>query len=209
MTDVQFANSASDIAAPESTSLWARLKSGTRTVHEGLDSRIMSATPFANRERYGLFVLVQHDFHSLVSPLFQSAELGKVLPDLAGRDRLEKVREDLQDLGVDVPPAETFSPGYILDVPTAFGWLYAAEGSNLGAAFLFKAAEKLGLSEDFGARHLAGAPEGRARHWKSFTTALDALQLGPEAETRAIAGANDAFARVRSFVEQRFFVTAN
>ena len=33
------------------------------------------------------------------------------------------------------------------DIPTALGWLYVAEGSNLGAAFLIKEAEKLGLSE--------------------------------------------------------------
>jgi protein TonB len=56
------------------------------------------------------------------------------------------------------------------------GWLYVAEGSNLGAAFLLKEAVKLNLSGSFGARHLAGAPEGRGLHWRTFTAALDSSQ---------------------------------
>ena len=205
MTDMPFAATADKTSASDTQGLWARLKSGTRTVHESLDNRIMSAQPFADLDRYGALVLVHHDFHSLVSPLFQDEALARVLPDLSDRDRLDKVREDLNDLGIAVPPVQTHAADENLDIATAVGWLYAAEGSNLGAAFLFKAAEKLGLSENYGARHLAGAPEGRARHWKSFTTALDALDLGPEGEQQAIAGANAAFARVRESVEQRFF----
>jgi heme oxygenase len=190
--------------ADGSDGLWPRLKSGTRAVHEGLDSRIMSARPFENLDRYGVFALVQHDFHVLVSPLYQNVELGRLLPDLASRDRLARIEQDLRDLNIAVPERAGRSD-YLLDVPTALGWLYVAEGSNLGAAFLSKAAEKIGLSENFGARHLAGAPEGRARHWKAFTTALDALDLGAEQEAAVISGANDAFAKVRSFVERRFF----
>ncbi len=62
------------------------------------------------------------------------------------------------------------------------GWLYVVEGSNLGAAFLLKDAAKLGLGEEFGARHLAGAPEGRGLHWRTFTAALDEIELTEEEE---------------------------
>jgi heme oxygenase len=86
--------------------------------------------------------------------------------------------------------------------PEALGWLYVAEGSNLGAAFLLKEAAKLGLSESFGARHLADAPEGRGLHWRRFTAALDAVALSASEEARAIASANDAFARVRALVDR-------
>ena len=44
-----------------------------------------------------------------------------------------------------------------------------SEGSTLGAAFLFKEAQKhLGFSETFAARNLAAYPEGRAKVWKRF-----------------------------------------
>lgn len=90
------------------------------------------------------------------------------------------------------------------DLPTALGWLYVAEGSNLGAAFLLKEAAKLGLSEAFGARHLAAAPEGRGLQWRTFTAALDALELSDDEEGRVVAGAEAAFRRVRGLVKDAF-----
>ena len=87
---------------------------------------------------------------------------------------------------------------------TALGWLYVAEGSNLGAAFLLKEAIKLGLNDGFGVRHLAAAPEGRGLHWKTFTAALDTVALTPEEEQRVVAGAKAAFARVQHAVDYSF-----
>lgn len=192
-------------AAPES--LWTRLKAGTRGTHGRLDSRIMEGKPFDSVERYGLFVLMQHDFHQRVSPLYQHEDLAPLLPDLHMRDRLLRIEQDLGDLGLPVP-AEPAAVIEDIDIPTALGWLYVAEGSNLGAAFLLKSAQKLGLSEEHGARHLGGAPEGRGLHWKKFTAALDAIALSPEQEERVIAGANAAFATVLTLVEDRFFLHA-
>jgi heme oxygenase len=77
-----------------------------------------------------------------------------------------------------------------------------AEGSNLGAAFLLKAAQGLKLSETFGARHLAAAPEGRGLHWKTFTAALDGVSLSGSEEERVMTGAHAAFARVQGQVNE-------
>ncbi len=179
-----------------------RLKAATQEAHEQLDQRIMAAEPFASRERYGLFVKVQHQFHHDIDALYGSAVLDNLLPDLAGRRRLPLIVRDLADLGLQLPtPDGSAAFGSAIDVPTAFGWLYVAEGSNLGAAFLLKDVAKLGLAETFGARHLAGAPEGRGLHWRTFTAALDAHELSEEEEQRVIAGAVAAFARVRGLVE--------
>ncbi|MBM7329458.1 biliverdin-producing heme oxygenase, partial [Agrobacterium sp. S2] len=89
------------------------------------------------------------------------------------------------------------------DLPEAMGWLYVVEGSNLGAAFLLKDAAKLGLDEEFGARHLAGAPEGRGLHWRTFTAALDEISLTVEEEERVVAGAEEAFRAVHAYAQQR------
>ncbi len=76
-----------------------------------------------------------------------------------------------------------------------------AEGSNLGAAFLLKEASSSICPKRFGARHLAGAPEGRGLHWRTFTAALDAVTLSPAEEDRVVAGAVTAFTRVQTLVE--------
>lgn len=179
-----------------------RLKAATTEAHERLDQRIMAAAPFANRERYALFVQVQHQFHRDIDALYDNAVLDALLPDLQGRRRLPLIVNDLQDLGQDAPVSDAPPVfGGKIDIPTALGWLYVAEGSNLGAAFLLKEAAKLDLTESFGARHLAAAPEGRGLHWRTFTAALDASQLTDDEEQRVIAGGTAAFVRVRGLVE--------
>ncbi|MBO9708792.1 MAG: biliverdin-producing heme oxygenase [Caulobacter sp.] len=183
-----------------------RLKASTRSTHEQLDSRIMAAEPFRDRERYGRFLWVQYLFHRGLAPLYANPRLVALVPDLPGRRRLDQLTRDMLDLGQPLPAVDSaplFSDK-AADLPTALGWLYVAEGSNLGAAFLFKAAAGLGLDETFGARHLAGHPDGRARHWRQFTDALDALPFDDAQEQRAIDGATAAFRRVRELVDDAF-----
>ena len=180
-----------------------RLKAATQTTHERLDRRIMSAEPFANRERYAGFLNVQHEFHRVIDIFYTRRDLLALIPDLAARRRLDLIRQDIADLGGTAPTLGD-EDRCLVDGPDALGWLYVAEGSNLGAAFLLKEAAKLGLSESFGARHLAAAPEGRGLHWKTFTAALDAVELKPEEEARAVAGAKQAFALVQNLVERAF-----
>ena len=190
------------LAAP----LSKRLKAATSDAHDRLDTRIMAAAPFASRANYGHFLAVQYAFHHDLVPLYGDAALAALLPDLAERNRLGKIGDDLADLAV-VPPVTGTTPPFAagaVDRSTALGWLYVAEGSNLGAAFLYKAAAVLGLDGDFGARHLAGHPDGRARHWRAFTEMLDGLHLGAEDETRVIEGGRSAFVRVHELVDRYF-----
>jgi len=190
------------LAAP----LSKRLKAATGDTHERLDTRIMAAAPFASRANYGRFLAVQYAFHRDLTPLYEDAALAALLPDLAARNRIGKVGDDLADLDLPQPAADA-GPRFVagaIDRSTALGWLYVAEGSNLGAAFLYKAAAALGLDGDFGARHLAGHPDGRALHWREFTGALDGLDLGAEEERRVIDGARDAFIRVHTLVDRHF-----
>lgn len=179
----------------------AQLRAATHDAHDALDERIMAGKPFADVTRYGAFLQVQYQFHCDIDALYDNRELGCVLPNLQGRRRLDLIAQDLTDLGVARPVQAAPVFDSEADIPTALGWLYAAEGSNLGAAFLLKDAGKLGFSESFGARHLAAAPEGRGKQWKTFTAALDALELDAAEEQRVIAGGREAFIRVRELVE--------
>jgi len=196
-----------DIEAPLEASRAKRLRTATNERHDRLDHSIMDASPFANRARYGLFVKVQHQFHREIDALYFNPVLDRLLPDLTGRRRFILIEQDLRDLEIDTPVARSapaFSNTADVDLPVALGWLYVAEGSNLGAAFLLKEAVKLGLSENFGARHLAAAPEGRGLHWKTFTAALDNIDLNDAEDSRVIDGARAAFACVQTWVDRVF-----
>ncbi len=181
------------------------LKERTQATHQRLDQVIMTGDPFASRDRYALFLAVQHQFHRDIDALYDNPALGALLPDLEGRRRFARIEQDLADLGMAASVPQTLPAfGPDADLPTALGWLYVAEGSSLGAAFLLKMAARLGLSEAFGARHLAGAPEGRGLRWRTFTAALDAVSLGGAEQERMVAGAQDAFRRVHDLVRQMF-----
>ena len=192
--------------APVEAGRAKRLKAATSETHDRLDRRIMAGDPFAALDNYGRFLMVQYQFHREIEALYGDARLAALVPDLAARRRFDQIGQDIADLKQGLPETvepPLFSPTSI-DVPTALGWLYVAEGSNLGAAFLFKMARALGLDENHGARHLAGHPEGRAQHWRSFTAALDLVSLDEGEEKRVIDGANAAFRRVHALVEQAY-----
>lgn len=182
-----------------------RLKAATRQAHEELDGFIMSAKPFESRENFGKFVQTQYLFHADIDAFFGNGQLGELLPDLRGRRRLDYIKQDLADLAIPTPESTTIrftENDASFDLAEALGWLYVVEGSNLGAAFLLKDAAKLGLDENFGARHLAGAPEGRGLHWRTFVAALDSIELSADEEARAIAGAEAAFRAVHAYARQ-------
>jgi heme oxygenase (biliverdin-IX-beta and delta-forming) len=194
---------AAPIALPESRA--KRLKAATHATHDRLDLKVMDAAPFATREGYARFLRMQWAFHAEIAGLYGDARLQVLLPGLAGRQRLALIGVDLADLGQALPEqAEPprFPVGAGVSLPEALGWLYVAEGSNIGAALLRKEAAKLGMSDDLGARHLAPGPGGPAAHWRDFTGALDAVALGEPQEERVLAGAQEAFARVHLLVDR-------
>lgn len=181
-----------------------RLRKETHSTHDRLDQSIMAASPFATLQGYGRFACVQWAFHREIDALYDDAGLAALLPGLAERRRLDLIAADLADLGLALPAPDAtplFAPGAAFERARALGWLYVAEGSNLGAALLRKEAAKLGLSDRHGARHLAPAAEGPAPHWRQFTAALDGASLAEAEQDLAITGGREAFARVQALVE--------
>lgn len=181
-----------------------RLKAATRDSHGALDKRIMAGDIFADRRNFARFLRVQYRFHRSIDALYASPALDALLPDLAERRRLQQVRCDLQDLEQALPGEDIAALRDDLPLPTALGWLYVAEGSNLGGTVLYKMAAALGLDRSFGARHLAAHPDGAARHWREFTAALDAVVLSPAQEQEVIDAADAAFRSVHGHVELEF-----
>ncbi|WP_187969260.1 biliverdin-producing heme oxygenase [Aquibium microcysteis] len=194
-------------AGDQGTARARLLRAATGQSHSRLDQAITDKQPFRNVERYGRLLLMQHAFHRSIEPLYDDARLNVLLPGLRERRRLPMILLDMADLRVRQPDGGQYpavANAAPADVATALGWLYVAEGSNLGAAVLLKEAAKLGLSERFGARHLADTADGRGRHWRIFTTALDAVHLTDGEEALVIAGAQAAFERVHGLVMDMF-----
>lgn len=180
------------------------LKEGTTSTHDSLDQRIMRADPFGDIERYKQFLKVQYSFHWLTAGLFGKQDVEQWIPQLSECCRLEQVTKDCLDLGVEQSELDALTESLQqleTDNAAALGWLYTIEGSNIGAAFLFKFAKKLGLDETRGASHLAGSPEGRGRHWRNFKECLDSIPLNDQEREQAQSAATAAFTFVRERVE--------
>ena len=191
------------MSAPLPQTRSQRLKAATTDLHDRLDARIMALDPFAAPDRYVRFLRVQQAFQDAIAPLYADPALQALIPDLADRDRSAAIASDLRDVALPPPPLPDADP-VRGDVPTALGWLYVAEGSSLGAAFLIKAAHRIGFDADHGARHLAGHPDGRAAHWRRFTAAIDDAAMSDADEAQMIDAARAAFARFRSLTEAAF-----
>lgn len=179
-----------------------RLKAASSASHERLDTRIMRAQPFASLANYRRFLRLQLRFRHDIAALYGRADLAALVPELAARQRLDALQQDCADLGLMELPPEQPALDPQQPLPAALGWLYVAEGSNLGAAVLFKLAAKLGLNELHGARHLDGHPDGRLRHWRGFTGALDGLNFSAAEEAQLVAGARAAFERVHGLAAE-------
>ncbi|MCT9809923.1 biliverdin-producing heme oxygenase [Acidovorax sp. Be4] len=185
-----------------------RLKAETAEQHERMHALMAQGNPFADRESYAHFVSAQYLFQRDVENLFRDPAVKAAVPDLEARGREDASLADLADLGAPAPQQALVTDG--VSMPAALGWLYVSEGSTLGAAFLFKEAkERLGLSETFGARNLAAYPQGRALAWRAFVASMDAPALAdPAVQDQVIAGANAAYDRFGSLLEQHFSLTA-
>ncbi|MGF0240650.1 biliverdin-producing heme oxygenase [Rhodococcus sp. IEGM1300] len=180
-----------------------RLNQITNEPHTKLDALVKAHAPFETQANFARFVVAQYLFQSELVSLYNDAELTAIVTDLPARCRADAAKADLADLETEVP--EPFTGA--VHNPTkaeALGWLFVSEGSKLGAAFLIKRAVGLGLSETFGARHLAEPAGGRADGWKNFVKTLDGLELNAQEETELDKGAINAFNRFTVLLEQAY-----
>lgn len=175
------------------SSLAYRLKTETASEHERMHQLMNRADVFSSSEKYAQFTLSQYYFQKEIEHLFELDGVADLIPDLDIRGRSAQALLDLNDLNIQ--PVGTTQKSCHASVAEALGWIYVSEGSTLGAAFLFKQAQKsLGYSAEFAARNLAAYPEGRAVVWKRFVQALDQAEFTLAEKDQVIQGALDAFA---------------
>lgn len=175
-------------------SLMLRLKQETSDEHDRMEILMQQSGVFDNEENYAQFTLSQYYFQKDVEHLYQDPKVEQLIPDLDVRGRSEAALQDLSDLGL--TPQQQSIATHGISFPQSLGWIYVSEGSTLGAAFLFKAAQaKFGFSAEFAARNLASYPEGRAIVWKRFKQTLDAADFSQQEKEQIIEGALQGFNR--------------
>lgn len=174
------------------------LKAHSRQTHDTVDNLVMSMQPFASVENYAKFLQAQHEFHETLKPAYHDEELNKQLLGLKELSRAPQVQADMDALNVAPANIDVARPE--LSGVKRIGWLYCAEGSNVGAAILYKEAGKIQLDETHGATHLAAHPDGRMPHWRNFKALLDALSLSDAEKEEALSGADDAFAYFKQVI---------
>ena len=179
------------------------LKEKSRATHDSVDELVMSVKPFDSTDNYIKFLQLQAVFHKIVDVIYKDPQLNQQIPNLAELARYDDVIRDLQDLN-----ASEKAVSLPIPQPTglaAIGWLYCAEGSNVGAAFLFKDAQNnLGYNGEHGARHLAAHVDGRGKHWREFSSKLNELGINREDWDIALQGSLDAFAFYKKLVREIF-----
>lgn len=180
------------------------LKEHSRTTHDAVDNLVMSMQPFASHDNYRKFLQAQYEFHTTVNPIYHNQTLAEQLDGLANLARLDRVKSDMKDLEVEPFGKDVEQPTFTDS--EAIGWLYCVEGSNVGAAILYKEAGKIDLSDEFGASHLAAHPDGRMPHWRDVKGKIDALPISDEDKQAAMKGADDAFAYFKRVIRKIYDV---
>lgn len=179
------------------------LKENSRDAHDSVDNLVMSVKPFDNKDNYVKFLQLQAVFHKIVDNIYKDTQLNQQINNLAELARYDAVVQDLQDLNA--AEAKISVPLPTPNGAEAIGWLYCAEGSNVGAAFLFKDAQtKLGFDATHGARHLGAHPDGRGKHWREFVVHLNNLKLNVDEQKAALTGALNAFAFYKVLLHEIF-----
>lgn len=176
------------------------LRQQTRETHEKLDHYLTSLGLFNNIELYKKFLSLQYYIHRDANSYYHDQTLTAIIPDLINRNRFEKVKEDLKDLKIDIP-STTFTSPNTTNASEAVGFLYVVEGSKLGANTLLKRVEKIGLSENYGARHMAPDQDGRGASWRIFQNSINQAKLDIHT---TIKSATTAFSQILAYAK---FVT--
>jgi heme oxygenase len=170
-----------------------QLKEATSRSHDAVDRAVGS---FEDRASYEAYLKATYAFRVPLERQLAAVDWSNGFEDWRPRFLEPLIRADLADLNLSIDQdtmgstsdEESGPPGG--DPSTLFGTLYVLEGSTLGAQVLFRRAASLGLTGEFGARHLAGQSAG-VSNWRRFLDLLENAK--PISIDRAAAASNRAF----------------
>lgn len=190
-------------------SLYERLRTATRPLHDNLERRVNIGERLASRALYADHLLRLLRLHVAAERALQGIgfqPFGFVYPSPY---RSQLLRQDLALLGVpddalddvDLPAAPSLDT-----VPAGLGCLYVVEGSAKGArAILPEIKQRLGLDAGNGATFFYGFGRGiTGRLWRNCVAAINTIEPESIEGDEAVQAATDTFLMFRhGLVEER------
>lgn len=163
------------------------LKAATDDAHTHVEDIIRSAGMFDTLDGYRRFLAASWALRKQHEDQIDRSGGAALWKDWPGRRIAHLIAQDIADLGIaariEIRPLHP-----VLSAAELLGTLYVLEGSSLGARVLSKSVGNLGLSGDYGARHLH-AQAGDIAPWRSFLALLDSSPVAPcHATARAVFG---------------------
>jgi heme oxygenase len=161
------------------------LRDGTWTIHQQLDTAIGPLNSLSAYRRYLASIMA---LRGGVEDCFQTISWPDFLKEWRPASLMTVLNQDARDM--DMSPSILPPPSPPQNISELLGMVYVLEGASLGAQILVKQASQLGLSADFGARHLA-MQSGSLNGWKTF---LSLLEKAPQFDgDSAVEGARQLF----------------
>ncbi len=142
------------------------LRERTAEAHAAVDAAIGS---FSDRASYARYLQQIYAFRMPIERALDTLAWPSRLGTWRAKAVGELIEADLADLGLAIPALDDCALD--LEGDGLLGVLYVLEGSSLGSRLLYRRAQALGFSAEFGAQHLAHAsgPES----WRDFLGLLE------------------------------------
>lgn len=169
------------------------LRERTTHAHAAVDSAVGG---FGDLTSYKAYLQATAAFRAPIEAGLAAAPWPAALAGWQPNSVSAAIAADMADLGVPAPRLAGPAPALAGD--RLYGALYVLEGSALGAKILFRRAQGLGLSADYGARHLAVQSQNLVG-WRSFLERLEHIE--PFDIDLAVEGALAAFASAHAAYE--------
>ncbi|MFD2896709.1 biliverdin-producing heme oxygenase [Sphingobacterium arenae] len=117
----------------------------------------------------------------------------EVLPDYTERRNSSYIKSDIEELGGNVNNLPAATAPTVSNALEALSALYVLEGSIMGGPYIVQMLHKYGVTK--GTSFFSGYGEDTGKMWGAFVAVLNKYGENPEQQKRAIAVANETFAR--------------
>lgn len=176
------------------------LREATRDIHERLDRAAVLrplTSPTITADEYRDALIALHGFNAPIERALGERALGE------GAERLDLLRADLADLGVDADSLPVAGALPALDgLPARLAARYVLDGSaHGGRVMLPNVTRALGFDATRGARFLASAGIDMAGRWKALLARLESDLEAPESAQAACATAVALFAALEVWLD--------
>lgn len=158
-------------ATEEFPGVLERLRVGTRSLHERVETRVDLAGRCATKEAYRGLLVQMFGLHTAIEAILSRLDWTGTGIDLAQRRKTHYIRADLVHLdGQEVgPPPSCVNVPRLRTLAEGFGCLYVVEGSTLGGQLILRHLRRtLDLGPGNGASFFASYGPEVGSMWRAF-----------------------------------------